>query len=179
MVRQDVQLFGASVRDNLSLFDPTVSDDAIRRALAELGLLDWVEAMPGGLDAPLGAGGGGLSAGEGRLLAFARLLLRDPGLVILDETASRLDPVAGMNMAAGGGVSPPGPGRRNPTPAHVALHVAADHRRARAVRGARGPADLLPGLARPARSGGKGGLRQDHRRSRGSARSLGVAGALP
>lgn len=93
MVTQDVQLFGASVRDNISLFDPTVSDDAIRRALAELGLLDWVAAMPGGLKAQLGAGGGGLSAGEAQLLAFARLLLRDPGLVILDEAASRLDPV--------------------------------------------------------------------------------------
>lgn len=93
MVTQDVQLFGASVRDNISLFDPDVSDDTIRRALAELGLLDWVEAMPDGLDARLAAGGGGMSAGEAQLLAFARLLLRDPGLVILDEAASRLDPV--------------------------------------------------------------------------------------
>lgn len=93
LVTQDVQLFGASVRDNISLFDPGVSNDAIRRGLAELGLLDWVEAMPGGLDAKLAAGGGGMSAGEAQLLAFARLLLRDPGLVILDEAASRLDPV--------------------------------------------------------------------------------------
>ncbi len=93
MVTQDVQLFGASVRDNISLFDPDVSDDAIRRALVELDLLDWVESMPGGLDAKLAAGGGGISAGEAQLLAFARLLLRDPGLVILDEAASRLDSV--------------------------------------------------------------------------------------
>ena len=93
MVTQDVQLFGASVRDNISLFDPDVSDDAIRRALAELDLLGWVLAKPGGLDAPLTAGGGGMSAGEAQLLAFARLLLRKPGLVILDEAASRLDPV--------------------------------------------------------------------------------------
>ncbi len=93
LVTQDVQLFGASVRDNISLFDPAVQDDAIRRALADLDLLAWVEAMPGGLDARLAAGGGGMSAGEAQLLAFARLLLRDPGLVILDEAASRLDPV--------------------------------------------------------------------------------------
>ncbi len=93
LVTQDVQLFGASVRDNISLFDPAVSDDALRGALAELGLLEWVEAMPGGLDARLAASGGGMSAGEAQLLAFARLLLRDPGLVILDEAASRLDPV--------------------------------------------------------------------------------------
>jgi ATP-binding cassette subfamily B protein len=93
MVTQDVQLFGASVRDNIRLFDPDVSDEAIRRSLAELGLLGWVEAMPGGLDAELATGGGGMSAGEAQLLAFARLLLRDPGLVILDEAAARLDPV--------------------------------------------------------------------------------------
>lgn len=93
LVTQDVQLFCASVRDNISLFDPAVCDDAIRRALVDLDLLAWVEAMPGGLDARLTAGGGGMSAGEAQLLAFARLLLRDPGLVILDEAASRLDPV--------------------------------------------------------------------------------------
>jgi ATP-binding cassette subfamily B protein len=94
MVTQDVQLFGASVRDNIALFDPAVTDDQIRRALAELELLDWVEALPGGLDCGrLAASGGGMSAGEAQLLAFARLVLRDPGLVILDEAASRLDPV--------------------------------------------------------------------------------------
>lgn len=91
MVTQDVQLFGASVRENVSLFDPAVTDVRIRAALAELDLLDWIETMPGGLDAHLLPGGGGISAGEAQLLAFTRLMLRDPGLVILDEAASRLD----------------------------------------------------------------------------------------
>ena len=54
--------------------------------------MDWVQKL-GGLDAELAAGGGGMSAGEAQLLAFTRLLLRDPGLVILDEAASRLDPI--------------------------------------------------------------------------------------
>ena len=92
MVTQEVQLFGASVRDNITLFDPRVTDDQISSALAKLDLGEWVQAL-GGLDVELAAGGGGMSAGEAQLLAFTRLLLRDPGLVILDEAASRLDPI--------------------------------------------------------------------------------------
>jgi len=92
MVTQDVQLFQASIRDNLALFDRAIDDARIERSLAELGLLEWVRALPAGLDTKLGAGGLGLSAGEAQLLAFARVFLRDPGLVILDEASSRLDP---------------------------------------------------------------------------------------
>jgi ABC-type multidrug transport system fused ATPase/permease subunit len=92
MVTQEVQLFQASIRDNLALFDSSVDDRQIERALEELELLDWVRALPEGLDTKLGAGGLGLSAGETQLLAFARVFLHDPGLVILDEASSRLDP---------------------------------------------------------------------------------------
>jgi ATP-binding cassette subfamily B protein len=92
MVTQDVQLFQASIRDNLALFDSGIDDARIERALYELGLLEWLRALPDGLDTKLGAGGLGLSAGEAQLLAFARVFLRDPGLVILDEASSRLDP---------------------------------------------------------------------------------------
>src|SRR5262249_39099506 len=92
MVTQEVQLFQASIRDNLALFDRAVDDARIERALKELGLLEWLRALPNGLDTKLGAGGLGLSAGEAQLLAFARVFLRDPGLVILDEASSRLDP---------------------------------------------------------------------------------------
>ncbi len=92
MVTQDVQLFGASVRDNLTLFNPRIPDGRVEAALEELGLGDWYRALPDGLDTELPAGGGGLSAGQAQLLAFARVFLRDPGLVILDEASSRLDP---------------------------------------------------------------------------------------
>jgi ATP-binding cassette subfamily B protein len=92
MVTQDVQLFEGSLRDNIALFNPSVKDAAIWEALAALGLRGWVEAMPDRLDTEVATGGGNLSAGEAQLVAFARLLLRDPGLVILDEAASRLDP---------------------------------------------------------------------------------------
>jgi ABC-type multidrug transport system fused ATPase/permease subunit len=88
MVTQDVQLFGGTLRDNITLFDPDVSEGAVLRALAEVGL----DGLPGGPDAVLGSGGQGLSAGEAQLAATARILLRDPGLVILDEASSRVDP---------------------------------------------------------------------------------------
>jgi ABC-type multidrug transport system fused ATPase/permease subunit len=92
IVTQDVQLFQASIRDNLTLFDRGISDERIVATLDDLGLLPWINAQPGGLDAELGPGGSGLSAGEAQLLAFARVFLQDPGLVVLDEASSRLDP---------------------------------------------------------------------------------------
>jgi ABC-type multidrug transport system fused ATPase/permease subunit len=97
MVTQEVQLFRATVRDNLTLFDPSIPDWRILEALERLGLSGWLARLPyppSGtvLDAELAPGGTDLSAGEGQLLAFARVFLRDPGLVILDEASSRLDP---------------------------------------------------------------------------------------
>jgi ATP-binding cassette subfamily B protein len=93
VVSQDVHLFGATIRDNLTLFDETITDDQVRSALAELDLLTWIEAMPNGLDTELGPAGNGLSAGEGQLIALARLFLRSPDFVLLDEASSRIDPL--------------------------------------------------------------------------------------
>lgn len=92
VVSQDVHLFAASIRDNLRLFDERVDDTMVKGALSELGLLDWVERMPRGLDTELGPAGEGLSAGEGQLIALTRLFLRSPDLVLLDEASSRIDP---------------------------------------------------------------------------------------
>src|ERR671931_107795 len=92
MVTQDVQLFQASIRDNLTFFNRQMSDAALEQALRQLGVWEWVSRLPQGLDTPLGAGGQGLSAGEAQLFAFTRVFLKDPGLVILDEASSRLDP---------------------------------------------------------------------------------------
>ena len=92
MVTQNVQLFHASIRDNLTFFDDRVSDDRILHVIHDLGLGEWLKALPNGLDTVLESGGGGLSAGEAQLLAFMRIFLQDPGLVILDEASSRLDP---------------------------------------------------------------------------------------
>lgn len=90
MVTQDVQLFRASLRDNLTLFDSGVSDDRLRTALEDLSLGGWLDSLPAGLDTVLDAGE--VSAGQAQLIAFARIFLRDPGLVVLDEASSRLDP---------------------------------------------------------------------------------------
>lgn len=92
MVTQDVQLFQATLRDNLTFFDRTVPDARLLEAMEALGLGAWYARLPRGLDTELASGGGGLSAGEAQLLAFTRVFLSDPGLVILDEASSRLDP---------------------------------------------------------------------------------------
>ncbi len=94
LVTQEVQLFDASVRDNLALFNRAITDAQIEAALHVLGLWEWVQARvsEGQGGAALAQKLGGLSAGEGQLLAFARAFLKDPGLVVLDEASSRLDP---------------------------------------------------------------------------------------
>jgi ATP-binding cassette subfamily B protein len=92
LVTQEVQLFQATVRDNLTFFRRDVPDAALTELLRELGLGRWLASLPDGLDTLLTAGGGNLSAGEAQLLAFARVFLKDPGLVVLDEPSSRLDP---------------------------------------------------------------------------------------
>jgi ATP-binding cassette subfamily B protein len=91
VVTQDVQLFRASVRNNLTFFDPTVADARILAVIEELGLGPWYQALPAGLDSQLEGGAASLSAGQAQLLAFTRVFLKDPGLVILDEASSRLD----------------------------------------------------------------------------------------
>ena len=92
IVTQDVDLFRAPLRDNLTLFGAHAAGDAdLQDLLGRLGLGDWVASLPDGLDTVL-EGGQGLSAGEGQLVAFARAFLADPGIVVLDEASSRLDP---------------------------------------------------------------------------------------
>ncbi len=92
VVTQDVQLFRASVRDNLTFFNRTIPDKHIIEVLDDLGLSSWYFSLPNGLDTELGSDSEGLSAGQAQLLAFTRVFLANPGLVILDEASSRLDP---------------------------------------------------------------------------------------
>lgn len=90
LVPQEVELFEGSVRDNVAMFDPVPTDGAVRAALAGVGL----ETLASGdIHRRLGAGGAGLSAGEAQLLALARVWLRDPDLVVLDEATARVDPI--------------------------------------------------------------------------------------
>jgi ABC-type multidrug transport system fused ATPase/permease subunit len=92
MVTQDVQLFQGNIRDNLTFFNPHISDDRLLAILAGLGLSEWLQGLPRGLETEVEPEGRSLSAGQAQLLAFARVFLADPGLVILDEASARLDP---------------------------------------------------------------------------------------
>ena len=89
LIPQEVELFAGSVRDNVTLFDDVPTDAEVIDALHRAGLSTLVT---GGIDRPLGAGGAGLSAGEAQLLALARVWLRRPDLVVLDEATARIDP---------------------------------------------------------------------------------------
>jgi ABC-type multidrug transport system fused ATPase/permease subunit len=101
VVTQDVVLFDGSLRDNLTLFGTTAADDAtLAGLLNQLGLGTWLASLSDGLATRIGPGGAGLSAGEAQLLAFARAFLTEPGLVILDEASSRLDPATEILLEA-------------------------------------------------------------------------------
>ena len=91
-ITQDVQLFNATVRNNLTLFNPEITDAVIYESLDAIGLRSWIDGMKGGLDAKLGPEGDGLSSGEAQLLAFTRVFLKNPKIIVMDEASSRLDP---------------------------------------------------------------------------------------
>lgn len=92
LITQDVHLFNASVRDNLTVFDGSVPDARLHAVLDTLGMADWLAELPQGLATVLGSGGVRPSSGQAQVLACARIFLRDPDVVILDEASSRLDP---------------------------------------------------------------------------------------
>ncbi|MFE9956885.1 ATP-binding cassette domain-containing protein [Micromonospora sp. NPDC005299] len=92
VVPQRTEILAGTLAENVALFDPDLLDDATR-ALAELGLAGWIAELPDGVHTRLGEGGHVLSAGQEQLVAFARILVRDPHVVILDEATARLDPV--------------------------------------------------------------------------------------
>jgi ATP-binding cassette subfamily B protein len=100
VVTQDVELFRASLRDNLTVFGArSATDDELIGSLHRVGLARWWSSLPEGLDTML-EGATSLSAGEAQLLAFARAFLADPGIVVLDEASSRLDPATEARLAA-------------------------------------------------------------------------------
>ena len=92
-VTQNVELFQASVRDNVTLFDKRIPDERISQIIFDVGLGDWLDHLPEGLDTIISSSEYGISAGEAQLLALARVFIKKPNLVVLDEASSRLDPV--------------------------------------------------------------------------------------
>ncbi|GIH17862.1 ATP-binding cassette domain-containing protein [Rugosimonospora africana] len=92
LVPQRTEILAGTLAENVALFDPDLLAPAAR-ALTELGLDSWVDDLPDGIDTRLGEGGHVLSAGQEQLVAFARIMVRDPHVVVLDEATARMDPV--------------------------------------------------------------------------------------
>lgn len=99
VVTQRTEILAGTLAENVALF-ADVPRAAIEDAVRELRLDEWVAALPDGLDTVLGPGGTSLSAGEEQLVAFARLLVRDVQVVVLDEATARMDPLTEARVVA-------------------------------------------------------------------------------
>jgi ATP-binding cassette subfamily B protein len=98
MVPQEGFLFDLSLAGNIAWGRTGATRDDVTAALTELGLLDWAQGLPRGLDTPVGQRGESLSAGERQLVALARAYLADPDLLVLDEATSAVDPATEVRL---------------------------------------------------------------------------------
>jgi ABC-type multidrug transport system fused ATPase/permease subunit len=98
LVTQEHHVFIGTLRENLVLARPTATGEEVRAALAAVDALEWVDALPDGLETVVGAGGHPLSPAQAQQLALARLVLADPHTLVLDEATSLIDPRAARHL---------------------------------------------------------------------------------
>jgi ABC-type multidrug transport system fused ATPase/permease subunit len=98
LVTQEHHVFVGTVRENLVLAKSGATDDDVREALAAVDALDWVDALPEGLDTVVGSGGRQVTAAQAQQVALARLVLADPHTLVLDEATSLIDPRAARHL---------------------------------------------------------------------------------
>lgn len=98
LVTQEHHVYVGTVRDNLVMASPDASDEDVRRALAAVDALPWVDGLPGGLDTEVGSGGVALTPAQAQQVALARLVLADPHTLVLDEATSLIDPRAARHL---------------------------------------------------------------------------------
>ena len=93
LVSQDIFLFAGTLRDNITLFNP-MSDSKVLGIIEELGLMPFIDRMPGGLGMQIVERGANLSVGERQFISLSRIILYDPRVIILDEATSNMDPIS-------------------------------------------------------------------------------------
>ena len=101
MVSQEIILFEGSVRDNLTLWDKTIEDVKLGEALADVGLLNTINKLPGNYNYQIKEGGRNFSGGQRQCLEIARALVTSPSLIILDEATSALDTIVEQQVMEG------------------------------------------------------------------------------
>lgn len=99
-VPQRPHLFNATIRENIMVGNPAAGDDELRSALDDAGLAEWIDALPLGLDTPVGEGGNAVSGGEARRIALARALVKDAPILVLDEPTEGLDAATEREVVA-------------------------------------------------------------------------------
>jgi ABC-type multidrug transport system fused ATPase/permease subunit len=101
LVQQSPFLFTGTVGDNIRYGNPDASDDSVRAVVSSIGGGDWIEALQDGLDTPVSEEGRGISMGQRQLVSLARVLLKDPSIVILDEATASVDPFTEAQIQEG------------------------------------------------------------------------------